>query len=183
MRWISALTCSITTGVIRALEAQAPLWPPGTGHGYHVAHVWISSRRAHPTHNWKNAVGLLAGKFRPAVATRFLDRLAGKGEFASGHDLRGENPESFRGGAKNRQSGSDFYRDLVTPGTLARKTFTSPYGLNVISKMNDPKIRAQPIVSFGGIGSASALAKFYSMLANGGEKMGRLSFHKKRSIG
>ena len=23
-------------GVIRALEAQAPLWPPGTGHGYHA---------------------------------------------------------------------------------------------------------------------------------------------------
>src|SRR5262249_49364226 len=62
-----------------------------------------------------------------------------------------------------------FYADLVTPGTLARKTFTSPYGLNVISKMNDPHLRAQPIVSFGGIGSASALAKFYSMLANGGE--------------
>jgi len=52
---------------------------------------------------------------------------------------------------------------------LARKTFTSPYGLNVISKMNDPHIRALPIISFGGIASASALAKFYSMLANGGE--------------
>jgi CubicO group peptidase (beta-lactamase class C family) len=62
-----------------------------------------------------------------------------------------------------------FYRDLVTPGTLARKTFTSPYGLNVISKMNDPQIRAQPDVSFGGIGSAAALGKFYSVLANGGK--------------
>ena len=72
-----------------------------------------------------------------------------------------------------------FYRDLVTPGTLARKTFTSPYGLNVISKMNDPHIRAQPIVSFGGIGSASALAKFYSMLANGGELDGQTFFSQK----
>jgi len=50
-----------------------------------------------------------------------------------------------------------FYSDLVTPGTLARKTFTSPYGLHVISKMNDYAIRAHPIVSFGGIGSVSAL--------------------------
>src|SRR4029078_4192917 len=71
---------------------------------------------------------------------------------------------------------AQFYRDLVTPGTLARKTFTSPYGLNVISKMNDPHIRAQPIVSFGGIGSASALAKFYSMLANGGTLDGQRFF-------
>jgi CubicO group peptidase (beta-lactamase class C family) len=42
--------------------------------------------------------------------------------------------------------------------------------------MNDPHIRAQPIVSFGGIGSASALAKFYSMLANGGESNGQNFF-------
>ncbi len=72
-----------------------------------------------------------------------------------------------------------FYSDLVTPGTLARKTFTSPYGLHVISKMNDPFIRAQPIVSFGGIGSASGLAKFYSMLANGGSLDGKSFFSEK----
>jgi CubicO group peptidase (beta-lactamase class C family) len=42
--------------------------------------------------------------------------------------------------------------------------------------MNDPHIRAQPIVSFGGIGSAPALAKFYSMLANGGELDGKTFF-------
>src|SRR4029077_3531664 len=69
--------------------------------------------------------------------------------------------------------------DLLTPGTLARKTFTCPYGLNLISKMNDPQIRAQPIVSFGGIGSASALGKFYSMLANGGELNGQTFFFPK----
>ena len=80
---------------------------------------------------------------------------------------------------KNRQSGSDFYADLVTPGTLARKTFTSPYGLHVISKMNDAAIRAHPIVSFGGIGSASALAKLYSMLANGGKYDGQTFFSEK----
>jgi CubicO group peptidase (beta-lactamase class C family) len=34
--------------------------------------------------------------------------------------------------------------------------------------MNNVSVRAQPIVSFGGIGSASSLAKFYAMLANGG---------------
>jgi CubicO group peptidase (beta-lactamase class C family) len=77
---------------------------------------------------------------------------------------------------KNRQSGSDFYSDLTTPGTLARKTFTSPYGLNSVSGMNTLENRAQPIVSFGGIGSASALAKFYSMLANGGKLNGQAFF-------
>src|SRR5204863_845723 len=70
---------------------------------------------------------------------------------------------------KNRPSGSDFYRDLATPGTLQRRTFTSPHGLNTVSAMNKPENRAREFVSFGGIGSASALAKFYAMLANDGE--------------
>jgi len=42
--------------------------------------------------------------------------------------------------------------------------------------MNTPAVRAQPIVSFGGIGSAPALAKFYSMLSNGGKLDGRTFF-------
>jgi CubicO group peptidase (beta-lactamase class C family) len=41
--------------------------------------------------------------------------------------------------------------------------------LHAISAMNDPANRARPIVSFGGIGNANSLAKFYAMLANGGE--------------
>jgi CubicO group peptidase (beta-lactamase class C family) len=72
-----------------------------------------------------------------------------------------------------------FYADLATPGTLARKAFTSPYGLHAVSAMNNPVTRAQPIVSFGGIGSAAALGKFYSMLANGGEVDGRTFFSEK----
>ena len=72
-----------------------------------------------------------------------------------------------------------FYVDLATPGTLARKVFTSPRGLHAVSAMNNPSIRAQSIVSFGGIGSANSLAKFYAMLANGGELEGGRFFREK----
>jgi CubicO group peptidase (beta-lactamase class C family) len=48
--------------------------------------------------------------------------------------------------------------------------------LQSVSGMNTPDVRAQPVVSFGGIGSASALAKFYSMLANGGKLEGQTFF-------
>ena len=44
--------------------------------------------------------------------------------------------------------------------------------------MNSVEIRLQPIVSFGGIGSASALAKFYSMLANDGKAEGQTFFSR-----
>jgi CubicO group peptidase (beta-lactamase class C family) len=71
---------------------------------------------------------------------------------------------------------AEFYRDLVTPGTLVRKAFTSPGGLHSISAMNRKENRAAQIVSFSGIGSATSLARFYAMLANGGELEGRRYF-------
>src|SRR5436190_1623471 len=159
--------------VIRALEAQKPLWLPGTGHGYHA-----------------RTFGFLLDELVRRIAGKTLSQYW-REEFAQPLNLdlwiglperensrvatiyaakSGKPPEP-----KNRQSGSDFYSDLTTPGTLARKTFTSPYGLNSVSGMNTPENRAQPIVSFGGIGSASALAKFYSILANGG-KLGAQTF-------
>jgi CubicO group peptidase (beta-lactamase class C family) len=154
--------------VIRALEAQAPLWPPGTAHGYHartfgflldeiVRRISGKTLSEYWQENFARPLELdfwigLPEKENSRVATIYAAK-------------SGKPPEPEK-----------FYRDLVTPGTLARKTFTSPYGLNVISKMNDPQIRALPIVSFGGIGSASALAKFYSVLANGGELNGQTFF-------
>ena len=42
--------------------------------------------------------------------------------------------------------------------------------------MNLPENRARSFVSLGGIGSAVSLAKFYSMLASGGEINGRRFF-------
>ncbi len=157
-------------GVIRALEAQAPLWPPGTAHGYHartfgflldelIRRITGKTLSEYWQENFARPLELdfwigLPEQQNSRVATIYAAK-------------SGKPPEP-----------AQFYRDLVTPGTLARKTFTSPYGLNVISKMNDPQIRAQPNVSFGGIGSASALAKFYSMLANGGELNGQTFFSR-----
>ena len=164
-------------GVIRALEAQTSLWPSGTAHGYHartfgflldelVRRITGKTLSEYWEKNFARPLQLdfwigLPEQENPRVATIYAAK-------------SGMPPEP-----KNLQAGSDFYLDLVTPGTLARKTFTSPYGLHVISKMNDPHMRAQPIVSFGGIGSASALAKFYSMLANGGELNGQTFFSPK----
>ncbi len=162
--------------VIRALETQKPLWPPGTAHGYHartfgflldelVRRIAGKTLSEYWQENFAWPLKLdfwigLPKEQNSRVATMYAAKA-------------GKPPEP-----KNRQSGSDFYDDLVTPGTLARKTFTSPHGLNVISKMNDPLVRAQPIVSFGGIGSASALAKFYSMLANDGKADGQTFFSR-----
>jgi CubicO group peptidase (beta-lactamase class C family) len=154
--------------VIRALEAQKPLWPPGTAHGYHA-----------------RTFGFLLDELVRRIAGRTLSQYW-REVFAQPLNLdlwiglpEEENPRVatvYAAKSGKPPEPKKFYSDLTTPGTLARKTFTSPYGLNSVSGMNTPAVRAQPIVSFGGIGSASALAKFYSMLANGGKLEGRTFF-------
>jgi CubicO group peptidase (beta-lactamase class C family) len=159
--------------VIQALAAQQPLWPPGTAHGYHartfgflldelVRRIAGKTLSYYWQRNFAQPLNLdlwigLPEKENPRVATMYAAK-------------SGKRPEP-----------KQFYRDLATPGTLARKAFTSPHGLHVISAMNNPAIRAQPIVSFGGIGSATSLAKFYSMLANGGKCDGQ-TFFSERTI-
>jgi len=154
--------------VIRALEAQNPLWSPGTAQGYHA-----------------RTFGFLLDELVRRIAGRTLSQYW-RDVFAQPLNLDfwiglPEEENSRVATVYAAKSGKPpepkkFYSDLTTPGTLARKTFTSPYGLNSVSGMNTPAVRAQPIVSFGGIGSASALAKFYSMLANGGKLEGQTFF-------
>ncbi len=145
--------------VVAALEEQVPLWKPGSAHGYHARTFGflideltrrISGRSI--AEYWRKELaeplGLefwigLPDELNPRVATIYAARAGG-------------NPEP-----------AAFYRDMMTPGTLPQRTFTSPAGLHSVSMMNKPEIRAQPIVSFNGIGSADAVAKFYSILAGG----------------
>jgi CubicO group peptidase (beta-lactamase class C family) len=159
--------------VIQAIEAQQPLWPPGTAHGYHARTFGflldeLVRRIARKTLSdyWQEVFARplnldlwigLPGKENSRVATIYAAK-------------SGKPPEP-----------KQFYIDLATPGTLARKAFTSPHGLHVVSAMNNHATRAQPIVSFGGIGRAASLAKFYSMLANGGKCDGQ-SFFSERTI-
>jgi CubicO group peptidase (beta-lactamase class C family) len=154
--------------VIHALEAQQPLWPPGTAHGYHartfgflvdelVRRIAGKTLSDYWQENFARPLSLdfwigLPEEENPRVATMYAAKA-------------GKSPEP-----------KQFYADLITPGTLARKTFISPHGLHAITEMNNVSVRAQPIVSFGGIGSASSLAKFYAMLANGGKSDGQTFF-------
>lgn len=155
-------------GVIAALEKQAPLWPPGTAHGYHARTFGflvdeLVRRIAEKTVSqyWRRAFGEPLG----------LDVWIG---LPDSENARVATIYAAKAGGK--ATPAEFYRDLVTPGTLVRKTFTSPRGLHSISAMNTKENRALEIVSFSGIGSASSLAKFYAMLANGGELEGRRYF-------
>jgi CubicO group peptidase (beta-lactamase class C family) len=155
-------------GVIQALEVQPPLWQPGTAHGYEARTFGFLL---------DELIRRITGK---TLSDYWQENFAGPLEIDFWIGLpEQENSRVatvYAAKAGKPPQPAQFYRDLVTPGTLARKTFTSPYGLNAISDMNDERIRAHPNVSFGGIGSGASLAKFYSMLANGGELDGKTYF-------
>jgi CubicO group peptidase (beta-lactamase class C family) len=154
--------------VIAALEKQTPLWPPGTAHGYHARTFGflvdeltqrITGQRV--SEYWRTTLG------EPLE----LDIWIGLPE---AEHKRAAIIYAAKGGGE--QTPAEFYRDLMTPGTLVWKTFTSPAGLHSIAAMNTAENRAASIVSFSGIGSASSLAKFYGMLANDGMLEGRRYF-------
>lgn len=157
--------------VISALEHQKPLWPPSSAHGYHARTFgFLLDELLHRIANvslsryWREHFGdPLALDLWIGLPDAENDRVATIYAAKAG---RTPSPETF-------------YRDLATPGTLARKTFTSPAGLHAVSAMNAPAVRALSLVSFGGIGSATALAKFYAMLANGGKLEGHRFFSAK----
>jgi CubicO group peptidase (beta-lactamase class C family) len=154
--------------VIAALEKQAPLWPPGTAHGYHARTFGFLVDEL-----VRRITGQRISEYwRKTFAEPMkLDIWIGLPEAEHKHAAT-----IYAAKAGGEQTPAEFYRELATPGTLVRKTFTSPAGLHSIAAMNTPENRAANIVSFSGIGSASALAKFYGMLANGGVLEGQRYF-------
>lgn len=154
--------------VTAALARQAPLWEPGTGHGYHprtygfLLDEVVRRMSGIPLGNyWERVfrgpmelefwIGLPSEQL-PRVATIFPPRHSP----IAGDDI--------------------FSRAFADPDSLTFKSFCSPRGLPSVASMNSTEARLTAFPAFGGIGTASALAKFYAMLANGGEIEGRRYF-------
>jgi len=147
--------------VARAIERQAPLWPPGEAHGYSprvygfLADEIVRRLSGGVTLGayWREVfaepLGLdlwigLPAREHPRVATMLAPRAGGS------------------------DGGAPFLRAFMDPGSTTRRAFANPAGLMGASAMNAPGVRSASIPSFGGIGSASALAAFYGTLACGG---------------
>jgi CubicO group peptidase (beta-lactamase class C family) len=154
--------------VIHALEKQTPLWRPGSDHGYHARTFGFLIDEL-----VRRICGASISKYWQTI---FAEPLSLDFWIGLPEELNSRCAAIYPARIGTPPEPAKFYRDLVTPGTLQRKTFTSPYGLNAVSAMNKPENRAREFVSFGGIGSAFALARFYAMLANGGEIDGRKLF-------
>jgi CubicO group peptidase (beta-lactamase class C family) len=146
--------------VIDALERQQPNWPPGTAHGYHARTFGFLLDEL-----VRRIAGLTISEYWRRIFAEPLNL-----DVWIGLPKKENLPVAtvYPAKAGKTAAPAEFYRDFATPGTFAHKVFGSPHGLSSVGEMNKPEIRATPIVSFGGIGSARSLAKFYAMLANDG---------------
>jgi CubicO group peptidase (beta-lactamase class C family) len=154
--------------VIAALEKQAPAWPPGGAHGYHARTFGFLVDEL-----TRRITGRRVSEYWRTIFAEPLELDIWIGLPEAEHKRMATIYAAKAGG---EQKPAEFYRELITPGTLVRKTFTSPAGLHSIAAMNTAENRAANIVSFSGIGSASSLAKFYGMLANDGVLEGHRCF-------
>ena len=147
--------------VIRALEQQAPAFPPGTNQGYQARTFGflldeIVRRLTKATslgQYFRQKIGDPMGlDFWIGLPPRENDRVATL------------YPGRMRAGA----AVDDFGRAFAKADSPTRRSMQSPEGLNAVHDFNRPETWALGFPAMGGIGSARALAQFYSMLANGG---------------
>lgn len=154
--------------VIAALEQQRPLWRPGSAHGYHARTFGFLLDEI-----MRRIGGVSLSQYWRKT---FAEPLALDFWIGLPLELNRRCATIYAAKAGSAPAPAAFYHDLARPGTLQRRTFTSPAGLSAVSAMNKPENRALELVSLGGIGSAHALAKFYALLANDGEISGRRYF-------
>lgn len=144
--------------VVAALERQDPAWHP-PAHGYHPrtfgAICEELARRI-------TGVESLGQWWRELAAPAGIDFWFGVPEFEDARVAM-----VFPGKPQQRPAEAAFYQEFARPDSEVRRAFQSPTGLNAINDMNKVEARRLGQPGFGGFGSASGLATFYGLLAEG----------------
>ena len=146
-------------GVASALAAQAPDWEPGTAHGYaprtfgYLLDALVRRTTGKPLGEyWREVFGAPLGLAFWIGLPPELDSRMARMHAARAEDLREPGP---------------FERALAAPATLTARSFARPEGLSGAAATNRPEVWRASIPSFGGIGNARSLARFYERLAAG----------------
>lgn len=159
--------------VADAIAKQAPLWEPGTYHGYHgISLGWYESelvRRVDPQ--------------RRTIGRYFADEVAGPLglEFYIGlpDDVPDERIAEIQGqwyrskmlfniGKLPRK----FAFSILNPKTITGRTFANPKVLGQPIRYNDRAMRRIELPASNGIGQVRSIAKAYGVFATGGTELG-----------
>ena len=142
--------------VVAAIENQIPAWPLGSGHAYHPR-----SFGALIDEPVRRLTGQSLGQYWRENIAAPLDLEFWIGLPDSEHHRVAR---LYPGKAGHAEISDPFYQQLNSPDSPTRRAFTSPRGLHSIQEMNSPSAWSAGFPALGGIGTASALAKFYQAI-------------------
>ncbi|MGF1656634.1 MAG: serine hydrolase domain-containing protein [Verrucomicrobiales bacterium] len=141
-------------GVGEALAQQKPVWTPGSAHGYHA-----------------RTFGFLCGHTVEALTKKsfqevWQEQIGGPYHLDISFGHASSVPATLRAPRALSDSEHDriFYSRFAKPDSLTQRTFQSPSGLNSPTSLNLPGTMEILNPSFGAVGSARDLAKFYMHL-------------------
>jgi CubicO group peptidase (beta-lactamase class C family) len=152
----------------RVLARQKPAWPPGTRHGYHTMTLGLYMqeliRRTDPAHRTLGRV------FHDEIATPLhLDFYIGLPKEIPLERLAMVKPMSrWRALLALRTTPPAMIKKILLPGSLLRRSFA---GLSE-ARWGDRTALEVEVPAGNGVGTARAIARAYSALAEGGEEIG-----------
>ncbi|MDN3023169.1 serine hydrolase domain-containing protein [Streptomyces sp. S.PB5] len=140
-----------------AVAAQAPVWEPGTDHGYHaLTYGWLLDelvRRVTGAGAGEWIASEIAGPLRAALWLGLPESEA----YRAGRVGRVEGPEPANAlRARPKRSVTEAYTD---PGSLTNRAFGA---ITPFPDQNDPAYRASALPATNGVATADGLARFYA---------------------
>jgi CubicO group peptidase (beta-lactamase class C family) len=153
--------------VARVLARQVPAWPPGTRHGYHTLTLGLYMqeviRRVDPTRR------TLGRFFHEEIAEPLgLEFYIGLPRAIPDERLGKVKPLTpWRGLLALRYTPPAVTMKMIRPGSLLRRSF-----VGLAADPNDRDYLEVEVPAGNGVGTARAIARAYSALAEGGAELG-----------
>ncbi|MEU6101745.1 serine hydrolase domain-containing protein [Streptomyces flaveolus] len=145
-----------------AVAAQAPVWEPGTDHGYHaLTYGWLLDELVRRVTGGRGTGEWIADEIAGPLGLDLWLGLPAEEERAGrvGRVGRVEDPEPSGGlRLRPKRSVTEAYED---PDSLTRRAFAA---ITPFPDQNDPAYRASALPATNGIATADALARFYAAL-------------------
>ncbi|MGC5286314.1 serine hydrolase domain-containing protein [Micromonospora sp. DT231] len=136
--------------VIKAIEAQAPLWEPGTAHGYHsMTYGWLVGEVIH------RITGQLPGAF-------FADTVAGPLGLHTWLGLPAAESDTVAWGLAPPPDPDPFVDPVAERGITMGGAFAFPADADGLVSFNDDAIRAAGVPGAGAVSTAEGLARLYA---------------------
>ncbi|MFF9495715.1 serine hydrolase domain-containing protein [Streptomyces flaveolus] len=145
-----------------AVAAQAPVWEPGTDHGYHaLTYGWLLDELVRRVTGGRGTGEWIADEIAGPLGLDLWLGLPAEEESAGrvGRVGRVEDPAPSGGlRLRPKRSVTEAYED---PDSLTRRAFAA---ITPFPDQNDPAYRASALPATNGIATADALARFYAAL-------------------